>query len=37
LFCDLQSARQLLFRLLAQVINPLKFIFECWRNNKEIP
>ena len=28
LFCDLQSARQWLFRPLAQVINPLKFIFE---------
>ena len=37
LFCDLQSARQWLFRPLAQVINPLKFIFECRRNNKEIP
>jgi len=37
LFCDLQNARYLLFRQLAQVINPLNFSFECWRNNKETP
>jgi hypothetical protein len=37
LFCDLQNARQWLFRPMAQVINPLKFIFEFRRNNKEIP
>jgi hypothetical protein len=37
LFCDLQNARHLLFRQLAQVINPLNFSFECRRNNKETP
>jgi hypothetical protein len=37
LFCDLQSARHPLFRQLAQVIHPLKFVTERQRNNKEIP
>jgi len=37
LLCDLQSARHPLFRQVAQVINPLKFVTERQRNNKETP
>jgi hypothetical protein len=36
LFCDLQSARQPLFRQSAQVINPLKFVMNPAKN-KENP
>ncbi|PUE10816.1 hypothetical protein B9Z51_00200 [Limnohabitans sp. T6-5] len=37
LFCDLQSARHPLFRQLAQVINPLKFILESKRTTRKKP
>jgi hypothetical protein len=37
LFCDLQSARHPLFRQLAQVINPLKFILESRRTTRKKP
>ena len=37
LFCDLQNARHLLFRQLAQVIYPLKSFTGSQRNNKETP
>jgi hypothetical protein len=37
LFCDLQSARHWLFRPLAQVIHPPKFIFESGETTRKTP
>jgi hypothetical protein len=37
LFCDLQSARHWLFRPLAQVIHPPKFIFEPGETTRKTP
>jgi hypothetical protein len=37
MFCDLQSARHWLFRLLAQVINPPKFSDEPGETTRKTP